>query len=88
MWVKVAPVARRKARVKKLSLEVKRSWRGRQVARRKAMPEDIPVRRVWWRWKARAKATRMLPPSNGPRPKSKETRKPDAPSELHLRKFC
>lgn len=48
------------------------------------MPEAIPMRRACWRRKVSADATRNTPPSNGPRPKRSETKKPEASSELQI----
>ncbi|GFY82514.1 ZIP metal ion transporter family [Actinidia rufa] len=54
------------------------SWSGRQAARTKAMPGAIPIRR--------ANATRIMPPSNGQRPRSSsDTKKPETSSELHCK---
>jgi len=44
------------------------------------------MRRACWRRKVTADATRNTPPSNGPRPKRSETKKPEASSELQIGK--
>lgn len=82
MWTNVAPRARRNISGKNPILEERRTWRGRQAARTKAIPEAMPVRRACRRRKARANVTREMPPNSGPRPNKRETRKPDASSGL------
>lgn len=79
----MAPEASKNRRGAAPIFEKKSNCKGRQPPRTKAIPDAAPISRACWRWKAKANETRAVPPSKGPRPKSKETKKPEASSELN-----
>jgi hypothetical protein len=76
---------RRKRVVKIPIFEDIRSCTGLHAARRKAMPDDTPVRRGCGMLKARENVTSNTPPKSGPSPNTSDTKKPDASSELQVK---
>lgn len=68
--------------VKRPIFEDIRSCTGLHAARRKAIPDATPVRRGCGMLKPRENVTSIIPPISGPSPKTSDTKKPDASSEL------
>lgn len=83
-WTDADPKRKSDTSGKNPIFEERISWSGRHVASTNAIPEDVPISRACWRRKGRAKAINIKLPSRGPSPNSKETKKPEASSELQV----